>query len=248
MSNPNMPQKPKVSLASVKALSNLPASLLADEAVKQVVAAPAKTAASQPVSQPAMAVEAKPVNTKPVNTKPADTKPAAAKPIAAMAEPVKIALAKTDLAKVELAKSEPAKVSAVSAPQPVTAVKDAPVTAPAVATSPKPESPKPAFAEPATAMAKAVAAETATVSIPGFAAMGEAILQRQLSAARNLGNLQKMTLDHAVTEIQAGLDEVEELSRTTSLSDALLIQARAFRRGQEAMMSYFSKLAEAARP
>lgn len=241
MSNPNMPQKPKVSLAPVKALSSPPA----DEAVKPAVAAPEKPLAPLPVSQPVKAVDAKPVEAKPaIIANPTVVKVAA--PAAAKAEPVKIAPVKAEPAKVEPAKASV--IAVVAAPQPVVAVKAMPVTTPAVVAPPNPAISKPSIPTPAKGLAKAVAAETPPVAIPGFAAMGEAILQRQLSAARHLGSLQKMTLDHAVTEIQAGLDEVEELSRTTSLSDALQIQARAFRRGQESMMSYFSELAKAARP
>jgi hypothetical protein len=82
---------------------------------------------------------------------------------------------------------------------------------------------------------------------PAFSALGETLLQNQMAVARQLGALHTLALDHAVLGLTAGLEEAEELSRTTTLSDAVLVQARAFRRSQEAVMAYFADVAKAAR-
>jgi hypothetical protein len=75
-----------------------------------------------------------------------------------------------------------------------------------------------------------------------MSAMTENLLRQQASTARKIGEVQAVTLDHAVAEMKAGLGEIEELARATSLSEALLIQARAFRRGQEAWVAHFGAL------
>jgi hypothetical protein len=77
---------------------------------------------------------------------------------------------------------------------------------------------------------------------PSVAAMTENLFRQQASAARKLGEVHAVTLDHAVAEMKAGLGEIEELARASSLSEALLIQARAFRRGQEAWVSHIGAL------
>jgi hypothetical protein len=189
MSSANVPNKPKVSLAPVKALSAQPAE--------------DSTRAAAPMG----------------NAKPA---PATA---ANEASPVK-----TDV----LAKGAiPAKAPVIAKPE---------VAKPVVA---KPATREKAFSKPVAAVSSMVATPAAA---PAFSAMGEALLRQQLVAARHLGGLQKVALDHAVSGLMAGCDEFEELTRTTSLSDAMLIQAKAFRRGQDAMMAFITELGRSARP
>jgi hypothetical protein len=75
-----------------------------------------------------------------------------------------------------------------------------------------------------------------------MATMTENLLRQQASAARKLGEVQAVTLDHALAEMKAGLGEIEELARASSLSEALMIQARAFRRGHEAWVTHVGAL------
>ncbi len=101
--------------------------------------------------------------------------------------------------------------------------------------TPKADAPKPAK----TVAAVALPAAASAIALP---ALGEEMLKRQASAARQLGQVQALALDHAVSEFKAGMGEIEELARAASLSEALQIQARAFRRGQEAWVAHWGRL------
>jgi hypothetical protein len=230
MSSANVPQKPKISLAPVRALSNPPA----DEAIKSVTPTTAAIPDAKTGSPRLEAVAAKPAVAKPVLAKPVPAAPAAARVEA------KSVVAKTP---APVASPETKAAAKPAAPAPVAAkpaaINPAPIMPAALKAQPAPVAPK-AVAKPVTV---AVAA-----SAPVFASMGEAILRSQVQAARHLGTLQNMALDHAVTGLKAGLGEAEELTRSATFSDALIVQARAFRRGQDAMMAFFTDMAKVARP
>jgi hypothetical protein len=137
----------------------------------------------------------------------------------------------------------------VAKPQPVASV---PVmtAAPAVQAAREPiQAPAVKAAAPARiATPQKPAASAKAVDVPHLptgimADLGEKMLKQHVSTLRNLGSLQAKVLDHALSEIKAGLGDAEEISRSNSLADALAIQTRAWRRGHEAMVSHFGEMA-----
>ncbi len=55
-----------------------------------------------------------------------------------------------------------------------------------------------------------------------------------VAAARTAAAMQALALDHACSELKAGLGEVEACARSRLPSEIVTIQARAFRRSAEA--------------
>lgn len=82
--------------------------------------------------------------------------------------------------------------------------------------------------------------------------LGDALAQQGLSVARTFGALQAKALDFGVSKLEADLADVETLANVASIAEAVIIQAKAFRREQEAWVRFLTDcantLAESARP
>ncbi len=106
-----------------------------------------------------------------------------------------------------------------------------------------------AMAAPAREMGRAPSSEPARLpGTPEFAGLtAETMITGTLAMTRAVTAVQAKLLDHACEELKATLGEAETLVRSDSVSDAIKLQARAFRRAFESYSAHLTELARTAR-
>lgn len=258
--------KQKVSVAPVKALSNVPA---VSEEIKPkaspVTAGPVKTPAPAVATTPKPAVTATPAKLdKPVTpAKPvASAKPMTPNQPAAIAKPA-VPEKPTDSAKpatpaAPAPQTVPPAAAAPTISQPVAAM---PATASQVVLSTRPEAiVKPAAravpAAPAPTMgARAPKGTPASIfslsSVPLHPGLtdftAETWFAPAIETVRKIGILNAKLLDHACAELKATFAEAEAFTKAASPSEAVALQSKAFSRRVEASSAYIADLTGAVR-
>ncbi|MBA4004455.1 MAG: hypothetical protein C0477_13680 [Delftia sp.] len=67
-----------------------------------------------------------------------------------------------------------------------------------------------------------------------------------MTMARALGAVQATLLDHACTQLEATMEDAEQLARSDSASEAIALQAKAVRRSFESYAEHLKELARIA--
>jgi hypothetical protein len=232
------PGKQKISLAPVKALSNIPA---ATEPSAPVLMVPktATTARTLVASEPAVvknniAASVKSAESVPVT---ATAAPAMTKPSTPVSQTVKVDTAKTVVSAAKPVAAVPAPVVVTPVPAPKAAVVSAPKTHVIAA------APRVAEVQPVPAISFSI-----VPMHPGLTDFdAETWFAPAVNAFRTLAAVQAKMLEHACAELKASLDEAGALVRAASPSEAAVLQTKAFSRRLNAGSAHLADLATTAR-
>lgn len=74
----------------------------------------------------------------------------------------------------------------------------------------------------------------------------EAAAAQMLGLRKTFGAVQAVLLDHATTELKAGLSDLEKAAKAGAPSDVVLIGATAFRRSADALANTMKTVSETA--